>query len=150
MPDTEIQIRSIERIHYQTKGKGEKKMKTRKLFVGMAIAIIALAFAIIGCQQDEPTSTSTPPPPTVTIGGKTIPVSKAADVSDADFNMTVENLKTAILSLNTDKPAYIAANTTKIEIGVYERFTLNAGLLRIPAGADSGAIVINLNSITAS
>jgi hypothetical protein len=31
-------------------------MKTKKHFIAMAlIAIIALAFAIIGCKQDEPT-----------------------------------------------------------------------------------------------
>jgi hypothetical protein len=42
-------------------------MKTRKHFIGMAfVAILVLAFAIIGCKNDEPTLV---PPNEVSVGG---------------------------------------------------------------------------------
>jgi hypothetical protein len=141
MPDTEIQIRSIERIHYQTKGKGEKKMKTRKHFVGMAIAIIALAFAIIGCQQDEPTSTSTPQEvPIGNVGG--IPI------YGVNSETAITNLKSAYNSTSFDSSAKskLSSGIKKIyilegtELTLYS-FDSSTGVLKVASEGTPGTYV---------
>jgi hypothetical protein len=115
--------------------------RMRSILPVMAIAIVTLALAIIGCKHDEPT-----PIPSVTIGGRTIPVYKGAGVSDADFNTTFENLKAAIPALNTGIPAKVANNTDKIEIGG-TGITLNARVLMIEALSTKNGIGGTIESI---
>jgi hypothetical protein len=147
------------RKQFSTKKMGSfatAKLQAKRLcLLAIIMLCIVAALAVIGCKQDEPTPTPQAQP-SVTIDGKTIPVYKTAGVSDADFATTVENLKTAIsLGLNPGVPAYIAANTTRIEIVVNTGIlgtavTLNTGVLRIWANITAVAIAGNLNSIYAA
>jgi hypothetical protein len=100
-------------------------MKTRKHFIGMVIAIIALAFTIIGCKHDEP-----PPPqpqPTLPNGVK---IYKGEGVTDAQFATAVQN---AIAGYNgvTD-PAFIAELNrilTKVIIISHKNYTWDGHIL---------------------
>jgi len=139
--------------------KTKKQFSTKKVgsfatakLLAIMLCIVA-ALAIIGCKEDEPDPPPPPPPQeqpigNVTIGGKTIPVYKAAGVSDADAATTIEYLKTAISDSNfaTGAPAYFADNVTRIEIGGTE-VTLNAGILRIQANLAASLIRGGLNAI---
>jgi hypothetical protein len=122
-------------------------MKTKLLGL-IAIAIIAIA--IIGCKGDESTGgTQEQPVGSVTIGGKTIPIYKDDDVSDADAKTTVVNIQQGFSNpeLNVNTPAYIAANVTRIEITKEGSPTFIAGVLKVRANISANAIAINLDNI---
>jgi hypothetical protein len=115
-------------------------MKTRKHFNVMAI--IALAFAVIGCKQDVSPTPTPQAQPTVTIDGKTIPVYKTAGVSDADFNTIYTALKNANYDTLNDKAKAFMQGITRIEIGGTV-ITSTSNTLKIPSGVMAPVSLIN-------
>jgi len=117
-------------------------MKTRNSFNVMALfAIVVLALAIIGCEEDKPQEELT-----VSIGQERIQVKKGEGVSNADYVTTVENLMTALGWVTSSQGFYLSTVITSIGIGG-ETITFNNGILNIWAKCSSKAIITFLDLI---